>query len=105
MQDVHAMPLQQDGGVARWITTDSSPQGGWDWQMQGSVTLPLSIAVQDFRAANRLSCRQHNTRPDSQEQDDYMFLCRSLSLVAGVPVVVVSGYMCVYRCVLLALLL
>ncbi len=46
--------LSNRGGIARWATLDSSPQGGYDWLLSGSTVMKAADLIACFRMANEL---------------------------------------------------
>lgn len=51
---LHKACLSSGGGVARWGTLDSSPQGAWDWLLSGATIMKASQLADAFGDANEL---------------------------------------------------
>jgi hypothetical protein len=93
MQSKCAEMLDSPGGMIRWATADGSPQGPYDWILQGATSMKVTDLVASFRLANQL-CSFRNGGPRlevAEEKDIVTKLDRVLRLVQGVPAGVGSG--------------
>jgi hypothetical protein len=87
-RDENTRLVSSPGGVIRFSTIDSSPQGGWDWVMHGSRTLSLESCAKAFQLAQDL---HQAGLSDKQEADIQEELSTLLALCQGVPTAVGSG--------------
>lgn len=88
--------LDTAGGVVRWGTVDTSPQGGHDWVMFGFSTMLSSVAFDSYTSANRLMMLGPRladlSDAEAQEHATLVELLTSrLQIVQGVPTAVGSG--------------
>ena len=86
--------LSSSGGVTRWGTLDSSPQGSFDWLLTGASTMCSCDLSACYRDANRLIALGQG--PISDEACDeqkiiHLRLSPLLQIVQGVPTAVGSG--------------
>lgn len=85
--------MLQSGGVVRFGTVDTSPQGSHDWLMAGFCTMKKADLSNSFLLANRL----HNASGEGEDADvagcadAIKTLAARLELVPAMPTVVGSG--------------
>jgi hypothetical protein len=84
-----------DGGFVVYRTIDSSPQGGYDWVMQGARCIKASEIATLFWDAQLLiesaRAEQEQQVPDEAEQDIVERIRLKLRWVQGIPTAVGSG--------------
>ena len=89
----HAALTDGGRGIIRWATMDESPQGHFQWMMQGSITMRADDVGRAFHMAQRLSNRVALGLDAATEKDIVAELSRLLVLRQGVPTAVGSGKM------------
>ena len=82
--------VEMPGGVCRWCTVDASPQGSYDWCLNGACTLAVTSLPERFRDALELIQR---CRADREANVSVIVerLQTDLVLQSGVPTGVASG--------------
>ncbi len=85
----HHSMLSEDGMV-RWVSADSSPQGGWDWLMHGGRAMRAQDLIPALEDAHRL-VQVSSDHGCTEEQRLLSRLADKLELVEFPPAAVGSG--------------